>query len=150
MEQKRKIIPPVYLVLTLAAMTAFHFLMPIARLVPEPFSYGGTVLILLGIAMAGIAAGAFRKAGTPVMPFEPLKALVTGGFYRFTRNPMYLGMITILIGAAVLYGDVGSLLPIPLFAGIIEIKFIRGEERFLHAIFGDEYLEYKRKVRRWL
>jgi protein-S-isoprenylcysteine O-methyltransferase Ste14 len=149
-EQKRRIIPPVYLLLTLVAMTGFHFLLPIARFIPEPFSYAGIALIALGVSIAGAAAAAFGKAGTPIIPFEKSTALVTGGFYRFTRNPMYLGLIALLIGAALLFGSVGSLIPIPFFVLIIEFGFIRGEERFLQHIFGDEYLSYKGKVRRWL
>ncbi|MGB7543747.1 MAG: isoprenylcysteine carboxylmethyltransferase family protein [Burkholderiales bacterium] len=150
MEQKRRIVPPVYLLLTLVAMTGFHFLLPITRFIPVPFSYAGIALIVLGVSIAGAAAGAFRRAGTPIVPFEKSTALVTGGFYRFTRNPMYLGLIALLIGAGLLFGSVGSLIPIPLFVLIIEFRFVRGEERFLQDIFGDEYLAYRKKARRWL
>ena len=150
MEQKRKIIPPIWLVLTLSAMTGFHFLLPIVQLVPQPWSWAGAALIVIGITMAAISARWFRRAGTPVMPFEKSTALVTGGFYRHTRNPMYFGMFTLLIGAGVLFGDLGSMLPIPVFMAIIAFGFVRGEERFLAEIFGEEYLAYKRKVRRWL
>jgi len=149
-EQKRKIIPPVYLALTLVAMAGLHRLLPIARFIWPPLSYAGFILILLGIVLAGVSAGAFRKAGTPVIPFEKSTSLVTGGFYRYTRNPMYLGMTIVLLGAGVLFGSVGALIPIPFFIWVIEANFIRGEERFLQEIFGDQYLQYKQKVRRWL
>jgi len=151
MEQKRKIVPPVYLLLTLAAMAALHYLLPIARLSYEPYStYAGIALIVIGVLIAGAAAGLFWRAGTPVIPFEKSTALVTGGLFRYTRNPMYLGMIVLLSGAGLIFGNVGSLLPIPLFAWIIVRNFIRGEENFLQEIFGEEYLAYKSKVRRWL
>lgn len=150
MEQKRKILPPVYLLLMLILMTGLHFLLPMAHIIPEPYSYAGAVLVVLGIAIAAVAAGSFHKAGTPVIPFEPSTALVTGGVYRYTRNPMYLGMVLLLIGAAILFGSLGAWIPIPFFIWIIQANFIRGEERFLEAIFGEQYREYKRKVRRWL
>lgn len=150
MEQKRKIIPPVYFVLTLIAMACLHQLLPIARFIAPPFSYAGVALLLLGMLLAAVSAEAFRKAGTPVIPFEKSTVLVTSGFYRYTRNPMYLGLLLLLIGAALLFGTVGALLPIPFFVWVIEARFIRGEERFLQEIFGDDYLEYKRRVRRWL
>lgn len=150
MEQKRKIIPPVYLLLTLMTMAGLHFLLPIAHIITPPYSYTGVVLAVLGIAIAAVAANAFHKAGTPVIPFEPSTALVTEGFYKYTRNPMYLGMVMLLIGAAILFGTLGPWIPIPFFVWIIQANFIRGEERFLESIFGGRYLEYKQKVRRWL
>lgn len=150
-EQKRKIVPPVYLLLTLAAMAGFHYQLPIAQFGFEPYTtYAGIVTIALGVSITVAAAGAFWRAGTPVVPFEKSTALVTGGLFRYTRNPMYLGMILLLLGAGLIFGSVGSLLPIPLFAWIIVSNFIRGEENFLQELFGEEYRAYKSKVRRWL
>jgi protein-S-isoprenylcysteine O-methyltransferase Ste14 len=108
------------------------------------------VLIIAGILMSAAGASSFRKAGTPVIPFETSTALVLGGLYRFTRNPMYLGMTIALLGAAVLFGTLGAFLPLPLFVWVIQTRFIAGEERFLEEIFGQQYLAYKRRVRRWL
>lgn len=75
MEQKRKVLPLVYLLLTLVLMTGFHFLLPIASVIPAPFSYAGVVFVIAGIAVAAVAAGAFHKAGMPLIPFEPSTAL---------------------------------------------------------------------------
>jgi protein-S-isoprenylcysteine O-methyltransferase Ste14 len=115
-----------------------------------PLSFIGIALIVGGIAMSANAAGKFRKAGTPVVPFERSTALVTTGLYRFTRNPMYLGLVTVLIGVAIVCGTVGPLIPIPMFVWIITQRFIVGEERFLQEIFGERYLAYKKSVRKWL
>lgn len=150
MEQKRKILPPVYFLLTLILMTALHLLLPIARIIPTPYAYAGAVLAVLGIAVTITGARTFRKAGTPVVPFEPSTVLVTHGLYRYTRNPMYLGLVSVLIGAAILFGSLGAWIPIPFFIWIIRARFILGEERFLESIFGGQYREYKRNVRRWL
>jgi protein-S-isoprenylcysteine O-methyltransferase Ste14 len=150
MEQKRKIIPPVYFLLSLIAMAGLHFLAPIARVIPQPWSYVGGALVVLGIALTAIAAGSFRRAGTPVVPFEISTALVTTGLYRLTRNPMYLGLALALVGVAVLIGTLSPFLPIPVFVWIIQAQFIRGEERFLEEIFGAGYLAYKSRVRRWI
>src|SRR5262245_18030440 len=113
-------------------MAGLHYLLPIARFGFEPYTtYTGIVAIALGISIAAVAAGAFWKARTPVIPFEKSTALVTGGMFRYTRNPMYLGMITVLLGTGLIFGSVGSLLPIPLFAWVIVANFIRGEDNFL-------------------
>src|SRR5262252_4045526 len=150
MEQRRKVIPPVYLVVALLVMAALHFLVPLGRFIEPPYSYFGVLPLVGGIVMAATASSAFRRAGTPVLPFERSTALVTTGLYRFTRNPMYLGMLLILAGVALLFGSVSTLLPIPVFAWAIQRNFIVGEERFLEEIFGERYLGYKRQVRRWL
>ena len=150
MEEKRKIVPPVYLLATLILMTVMHFWMPLAEFVPAPFHYGGAVLVLLGLGIAAVSARAFDKAETGIVPFDEATILVTDGFYRFSRNPMYLGMVFLLLGAAILFGTVGSLLPIPFFIWIIRNNFILGEERFLAAAFGQQYLDFMSRVRRWL
>ncbi|HTT11255.1 MAG TPA: isoprenylcysteine carboxylmethyltransferase family protein [Burkholderiaceae bacterium] len=150
MEQKRKIIPPVYLVVALLVMAALHFLVPVGRFIATPYSYLGAIPLVGGIVMAASASNAFRGAGTPVLPFERSTALVTSGLYRVTRNPMYLGMVLVLAGTALLFGTVGTLLPIPFFVWAIRRNFILGEERFLEEIFGAQYLRYKERVRRWL
>jgi protein-S-isoprenylcysteine O-methyltransferase Ste14 len=150
MEQKRKVIPPVYLVVALLVMAALHFFFPVARFVEPPYSYLGVIPLVGGIVMAATASSAFRRASTPVLPFERSTALVTTGLYRVTRNPMYLGMLLILAGVALVSGSLSTLLPIPVFAWAIQRNFIVGEERFLEEIFGARYLNYKRQVRRWL
>ena len=150
MEQKRRIIPPVYLLLSLIAMALLHFYLPVRRFLAPPNSYVGVVWILAGIGISAIAARSFTKAGTPVVPFERSTALVTTGLFKYTRNPMYLGMVFILIGAWLCFGSISPVVPIVAFVWIITANFIRGEERFLEDIFGEQYLLYKKQVRRWI
>jgi protein-S-isoprenylcysteine O-methyltransferase Ste14 len=82
MEQKRKIFPPIHLLMTLAAMTGLHVYLPIWRFLAPPNSYVGIVWIVAGIVISATAARSFRKVGTPVIPFERSAALVTAGLYR--------------------------------------------------------------------
>ncbi|TLY57361.1 MAG: isoprenylcysteine carboxylmethyltransferase family protein [Gammaproteobacteria bacterium] len=150
MEPKRKIVPPVYLLLAMSTMLGLHRWAPLARLIAPPYTYFGVAFIALALALGVPAIGAFQKAGTPVIPFERATALVTSGSFRFTRNPMYLGMALLLFGVAVLLGSAGAFLPIPVFVWIIQMRFIRGEERFLEDLFGKHYVAYKSRVRRWI
>lgn len=151
MEQKRKIVPPAWFLMSLIAMGALHYLLPITRWLPAPWSYVfGVLLLVVGLATGGTAFVSFTRAGTPVVPFERSTALVTSGSYRFTRNPMYLGMVLLLSGVAALLGTLSPWLVIPFFAAIIQTNFVRGEERFLEEIFGDSYRAYQTRVRRWL
>ncbi len=150
MEYRRRILPPVWFLLAVLLAIGLHYVMPIMRVVPAPWSYSGALLVVLGLALSATGAGAFKRVGTPVVPFEPSTTLVTDGLYRFTRNPMYLGLVSALLGAAILLGSLGALVPVPLFAWILQTQFIKGEERFLEEIFGERYLAYQQRVRRWL
>jgi len=149
-EKKRRIIPPVYLLMTLVLMWFMQFFFPAYQYIHEPVSYAGILAVLFGIGMAAISAGMFRKAGTGIEPFDEATTLVTSGFYRYSRNPMYLGMILMLAGVALLMGSIGAILPMVLFVLVIRNNFVLGEERFLEASFGQLYLDYKSAVRRWL
>jgi len=150
MERKRRILPPIWFLFSLLTMLALHFLWSGAQVVPSPYNWFGIALLALGIAISLSASNRFRRAGTPVVPFERSTTLVTGGAFRYTRNPMYLGLVVTLTGTAILFGTLTPWLVIPVFVWLIVTHFIRGEERFLEDIFGGEYLAYKNRVRRWL
>ena len=147
---KPRILPPVYLLASLLLMVLLHYFAPIVQLISPPFSYAGIVFVVIGIAITAVSAGAFIKAETPLVPFTKSTVVVTTGLFRYSRNPMYLGMVIALLGVAMLLGSIGSFVPIPVFVGIIHNLFIRREEIFLEDIFGDEYLAYRTTVRRWL
>ena len=146
-------VPPPVLALCLA------FLMWLASsLVPPvvvPFG------VRVGIALALVAIGqsisisgmvSFRRAKTTMNPIKASAAssLVTSGVYRYTRNPMYLGLSVTLMGWAVFLSNLLALLAVPLFVLYINRFQINPEERVLSSLFGAEYAAYKEKVRRWL
>src|SRR5262245_315977 len=143
MHPHHRVIPPIYFLAALLAAGGLHAYLPVAKVIPAPFNLVGAAVVAAGLAVTLWAAGLFRVAGTPVRPFEPSTALVTTGVYRYTRNPMYLGMVLVLVGVAVLLGTLTAFLPVPLFAWQIQRKFIVPEETFLEGIFGQPYLDYK-------
>ena len=149
MKSLQKILPPVYFFLSLVIMFLLHYLLPLFNLIPLPYSNVGIPLILTGLFTTSLGATTFRKADTPVKPFEHATALITHGLFRFTRNPMYLGMLIILLGSAFFMGSLSPFLVIPVFFIIIQEGFVKHEEEFLEHIFGDVYREYKARVRRW-
>ena len=93
----------------------------------------------------------FKKRTTP-NPMKPefTTGLVTNGLYKISRNPMYVGLLMILFGFAVYLGDLTPFLMLPLFYIVITEMQIKPEERMLEDKFGEEYLDYKNRVRRWL
>lgn len=150
MEQQRKIVPPVYLAFSLLLMWALQRWLPLFECSSQWSMALGDVLVFLGFAIIVWSARLFGKADTPLVPFTRSIAVVTGGPYKITRNPMYLGMVSLLMGAALLFGTLSAWIPIPFFIWVIQARFILGEEHFMEELFGEEYLSYKRTVRRWL
>jgi protein-S-isoprenylcysteine O-methyltransferase Ste14 len=110
----------------------------------------GGLLFVAGAAVMLAAAGLFRRLGTNVRLSRPTTVIATTGPYRWTRNPMYLGMALIYAGLAIgLDGPIAfALLPLVLIA--IQTQVIAREERYLEAKFGDDYRRYKAAVRRWI
>jgi protein-S-isoprenylcysteine O-methyltransferase Ste14 len=110
----------------------------------------GAASIIAGAGLLGSFLQAFRRAQTPVDPYTPSQAIVTDGPYRLTRNPAYLGMALAYAGIAILSGAPSALAPLPVAIAIIDRGVIRREERYLERKFGRPYLDYKRRVRRWI
>jgi len=150
MDNKRKLMPPHYLLATLIAMFVLDRYFPLLSFGSQVLRYAGALPMLLGVGITVTSAGLFKKAGTPLRPFEQSTTVVTTGMFRFTRNPMYLGMVLSLLGIATFLGSLTAFLPIPLFVAIIHFEFIRNEERFMEKLFGEQYLAFKSRVRRWV
>lgn len=147
---KRVIYPPVWLLFSLIAIFSLNELYPLVRFTSLAGQLAGGLLILIGLVLLVSANGLFVRAGTDVIPFREVSTLVTTGVYRFSRNPMYLGMLTVLLGCAVTVGAASALLVPVIFAVIIEYRFIRPEEQMLLALFPEDYPAYRGRVRRWL
>lgn len=110
------------------------------------------IWLAAGVAVAVLGVLNFRQAQTTVNPLSPENAsqLVQQGIFRHSRNPMYLGMFMVLIGWALWLADVSAFLPLPFFVWYLNQFQIKPEERALTALFGNEFLQYQTKVRRWL
>ena len=131
-------------------MLVLHFLFPGAKLITLPWNLLGAVPLVLGIAMNLIADRAFKKVGTTVKPYEESTTLITEGVFRMSRHPMYVGFVLILFGIAIFVGSLTPYAVILIFAILMGVVFIRVEERMLEETFGETWMEYKKKVRRWI
>lgn len=147
-----KIPPPV---VTLCTAGLMWLAPPVFGVDETPFGVrlGAAVMLAalgVGIALSGVIL--FRQSRTTINPTRPsaTTALVTGGIYRRTRNPMYVGLLLVLLGWAAYLANPLALVPIPLFVLYIGRFQIRPEERALAARFGEDYAAYCARVRRWL
>ena len=146
-------VPPVLLFVLLAAA-----MYGLARgLAMWTLSLPGRVAVAVALAAAGVAialAGVaeFRRSRTTVHPQHPEKAsaVVTRGVYRWTRNPMYLGLLLALAGWSIFLANLAALAGLPLFVAYMNRFQIGPEERALSAKFGPAYASYLVSVRRWL
>jgi protein-S-isoprenylcysteine O-methyltransferase Ste14 len=145
-----KVMPPTYLLAAIALTVAVHFLVPLAA----PLSFGWRFVGLLPLAIGGLlnvaADREFKRVGTTVKPFQSSSSLVTHGVFRLTRNPMYLGMVFIVAGVALIEGSVSPWIVVCVLAVILDRVFIVPEEKMLRETFGDTYDAYSRRVRRCL
>jgi len=142
--------PPLIYLGGLAVGFALEALLP-GSSVPDAVQWIlGGVLLVAGLALLGSFNTAFHRKGTAVEPWKPTTAIVTTGPYRLTRNPAYLGMTLVYIGIALLADALWVLVPLPVVLLIIDRAVIAREERYLERKFGQEYLDYKGRARRWI
>jgi len=121
--------------------------------IPAPGATKAAILLACigaAIDLAGLAA--FLKARTPINPLKPEKAtsLVRSGIYRHSRNPMYLGMLVLLLAWSAYLAHPAAFAALPLFVLYINRFQIAPEERAMAKLFGAEFDDYRRRVRRWL
>ena len=147
---KRLIYPPIWMLAGLAAIFALDRFAPLASFEGTlPLALGGFA-IFIGLVLSVHAGIMFKAADTDVVPFRNVSALVTTGVYRVTRNPMYLGLTLVLFGTALTVGAFSAMFVAPVFMVIVQFRFIRHEEAMLRGLFGEEYENYRKLVRRWL
>ena len=115
----------------------------VSRVLGLPLIFGGLTIGLLGFRE-------MRRAETNVDPYKPATAIVTEGPYRFTRNPLYVGMTLMYSGITALFNALPAALLLPIVLAVMQRGVIAREERYLEGKFGEEYLYYKARVRRWI
>jgi protein-S-isoprenylcysteine O-methyltransferase Ste14 len=149
---KPRIPPPVIALLAGLAMAGLHRWWPLARCLRGAWRDAGFVLMAMGVATGLLAIASFRAADTTHNPLDPARAtaLVQSGPFRYTRNPMYVGLALVLSGWAWWLGTATPWLVLPVFVVLITRLQIAPEERALQALFGEAYAGYRRRVPRWL
>jgi len=159
MEEQRdaaavRIFPPAVPVLTIQIGVGLNRVWPIdlgfALPTPERYVLGGLIVAgaILGLGRSAVLL--FRRSGQSENPWKPSPQVVDGGPFRFTRNPMYLQLVLVCIGAAVILMNWWVLVLTPVGGWLLQRFAILPEEAYLERKFGETYLAYKRRVRRWL
>lgn len=152
MEEKKKFsIKPPYIAFSLLFLSwLFDYLFPQFRFIFGIYKYIGVLVFIFGLSITFSSFYVFKKNKTPIMPGQKPTFMVAAGTYKFTRNPMYLGVTIALLGAAIYIGNLFSFFAPIIFLLIMNYYFVPFEEKLLEKIFGKQYLNYKKQVRRWI
>ncbi|GJL99145.1 MAG: S-isoprenylcysteine methyltransferase-like protein [Methyloligella sp.] len=145
------LIPPVLVALCLLLMSALNYSFPIDEIFSaNRTSHLGHPLIMLGLSFILITAYNFKKVQTNIHTFHNPNKLVTSGLFKISRNPIYLGFMLILIGATFLFNAISTFIGPAIFFLCANFWYIPYEEKAAEDAFGQDYLAYKNKVRRWI
>jgi protein-S-isoprenylcysteine O-methyltransferase Ste14 len=137
-----------FAVLGLAAVS--HWMLPGADTPVFTVPWAGTAFLVAGFGVMMWAWWLFQRHAVEVCPTAPTERLLTRGIYALTRNPMYLGMIAMMLGVALVFGTFPFYAVTLAYLVFIDRVFCRYEEQKLESVFGDEYSRYRARVRRWL
>ena len=139
--------PPVILLASIVLQIILLFSFPISV---DLSSLLGLILILSGISLVFVSFRFMRKMKTTFIPDGTPEVLISSGPFKFSRNPIYLGMLTILVGVAFLMASLSAIIIAFVFGTIINFTWIAHEEKKLHELFSEDWENYSSKVRRWI
>ena len=151
--------PPLFYAVSLAVSLAIHFLV-----LPLPFTFPATSFVqgstlriavgilvgLIGVIIDAATIAQFRRTGNDTDTGSPTMSIMTAGPYRFSRNPLYLGVAFVQTGIAIGVGSFWALASVIVALLLVNYLAVLPEEEYLEGKFGDEYREYRRAVRRWI
>ena len=144
-----KIHPPLLAGTLVLVTLALHFMLPEERSVGW-YQVIGLVVVAVGAGVSSFAAAIFSARDTTKKPWGEPTAFVAQPPYTWTRNPMYLGIVTVLLGLAIFFESIAMLLAPAVFFAVIDRMVIPREEETMERLFGQDYVAYKDRVRRWI
>lgn len=149
---KKIFIPPTCLYFCIILNIILFFIFPdIFYLIVFPYNLLGIIIIIAGFVLVSNTWFLFKQHNTAHdFQFDKCTTIIKNGIFRFSRNPMYLGMTVILLGTSICFGNLLCLLSPIIFFLIINFVFVPFEEKNFKKIFGQQYIDYKNQVRRWI
>lgn len=147
---RKIILPPIVTVLCLLGIYMLRKFMNLTEMQLGCFENAGYIIVAIGIVLPLWGSQVFKQAQTNILPYNDPDSMVTGGPFKFSRNPMYLGMLLILLGTFVKVGYWENILFPVIFFAVANWWYIPFEEGRMRAAFGDTFDAYTEKVRRWI
>jgi protein-S-isoprenylcysteine O-methyltransferase Ste14 len=144
-----KIHPPLLAVALILVTLLLHFMLPEERSVGW-YQAIGLIVVVVGAGLSSFAAAIFQARDTTRKPWGEPTAFVVQPPFTWTRNPMYLGIVIVLLGLAIFFESIAMLLAPAIFFAVIDRMVIPREEETMQRLFGQDYVAYKERVRRWI
>jgi protein-S-isoprenylcysteine O-methyltransferase Ste14 len=142
--------PPILTFLHVLAAMLLQWLLPFPPHIQAALRWLGLLLVIAGLWLSLAAVRRFLAAHTTLDPHHPVSVLVTGGPYRLSRNPIYLGFLLTVAGLPLALGTYWGIVLALIFPLVMDQLVIRAEETYLLRRFQDQYAEYQSQVRRWI
>ncbi|TPW16301.1 MAG: hypothetical protein FD129_748 [bacterium] len=142
--------PPFLYLGGLAVLIAAHYFRPWPIAASRALFLPGILVAIVGFVLAGWGRRTMIAAGTNVNPSKPSLAIVDGGPFRFTRNPLYVSISIVFLGATLILNEWAGLILLAVILIVMHFGVVLREERYLEAKFGESYRDYRRRVRRWI
>lgn len=146
----KKLLPPALFLISILIMISSSWLIPIKPILSSPFTIIGVLPLILGLSLSVIGSKKFQQLGTNIKTFNDPDILVTEGLFKYSRNPMYLGFVTSLLGLSILLGSLSPVAVVIIFLIITDRWYIAFEEQAMTRKFGTAYETYKSQTRRWI
>ncbi len=141
--------PLIFLGVTVASL-ALQRVAPLSLGSAPALSYAGVALVVVGLVVIGVAGVSFHRAKTHIEPWKPTTHVISQGIFAYSRNPIYVAFAVMQIGIGLWLSNAWTVLTVTVSVILVYYIAIRNEEKYLEGKFGDQYLKYKRDVRRWL
>ena len=145
-----RVLPPLLYTLPLLVLWLVHQVVPLTIPGRPAIMWAGWFLALAGVGTLGWGALTLRRHHTTIVPHHAVSTVVTTGPYRFSRNPMYVGMTVAYVGASLAIASAWPLVALPIIVVAVNRLVIAREETYLRRRFGAEYEDFSSRVRRWL
>ena len=145
-----RVIPPLLFLAAFLIAWGCHWLWPLSLGLPPAFQVTGAILSLATLAIALYLAIVFVRGGSSFNTTKIPKKLITGGLLRWSRNPAYVDLVVLGIGITLMFDNLWVLILMIPAVAVLQREVILKEEALLDGLFGEEYRQYKARVRRWL
>ena len=142
--------PPLIFLILMFVAYGMHYIWPIGISSPSEIKYVGIAMALLGFCAVILVSQSFKRVETNIEPWKPTTTIISTGIFAYSRNPIYVAFCLITIGVGIFLNSIWVLFSVIPSAMLVYYIAIKKEETYLEGKFGEEYLQYKSKVRRWL
>lgn len=146
----QKLIPPLFLFISILVIIFLHIIFPVKIIIPSPYNYLGIILIISGLMIAKTVERHFSKIGTEIHTFKDPEKLVTDGFFQYSRNPVYLCFVIVLLGLNILLGSLTPFVVMVVFIVVTNFWYIPFEEKKCRNNLYKNIKIIKKTVRRWI